>query len=144
MNNLAVARSRPVKPQILICDDDLEYCQDLIESLGLRGFQASNLLTITKSRASLLAPSILLLDLCMPERSAIDIAKLLADHPRKGCFKIVLITGCSEAIIESVSRQFEMRGLELLGQFQKPVDLDKLCELLQTAMNGRWTPSIRR
>ncbi len=136
MTSLALDQSRPVKPQILICDDDLEYSQELIEALGARGFAANNLLTITKSRVSVLAPSILLLDLCMPERSAIDIAKILAEHPRKGCFKIVLITGCSQAIIETVSRQFEMRGLHLLGCFQKPVDIRRLCELLKVVMDN--------
>jgi len=135
MYNLALEQARPAKPQILICDDDLEYSQELIEALGARGLAATNLLTITKSRVSVLAPSILLLDLCMPERSAIDIAKILAEHPRKSCFKIVLITGCSQAVIESVSRQFTMRGLHLLGCFQKPVDVSQLCELLKTAMD---------
>lgn len=133
MTNLALDQDRPMKPQILICDDDLDYSQELIEGLGARGLAATNLMTITKSRASVLAPSILLLDLCMPERSAVDIAKILGEHPRKDYFKIVLITGCSQAIINSVSRQFEMRGLRLLGAFQKPVDLRSLCELLKSA-----------
>ena len=136
MTNIALKQAQTVKPQILICDDDLEYAQELIEALGTRGFAAKNLLTITQARASLLLPSILLLDLCMPQRSAIDIAKILAEHPRKSCFKIVLISGCSEVVIQSVSRQFEMRGLDLLGCFQKPVDVRKLCELLKIATDS--------
>jgi hypothetical protein len=64
-------------------------------------------------------------------RNGIDIARIIAEHPRKDFFKIILVTGCSEAIISSVSKQFEMRGLQLLGTFQKPVDVKALCELLK-------------
>ena len=134
MNNLAFDYDRSQKPQILICDDDLEYSHELIEALAARGLAATNLLTITHTRASLLGPSILLLDLCMPERSAIDIAKILGAHPRKGYFKVVLITGCSQPIIDSVSRQFEARGIHLLGSFQKPVNVKGLSALLKSAM----------
>ncbi|HVW74247.1 MAG TPA: hypothetical protein VHC39_11455 [Rhizomicrobium sp.] len=134
MNNLAFDHDRSQKPQILICDDDLEYSHELVEALAARGLAATNLLTITHARASLLGPSILLLDLCMPERSAIDIAKILGEHPRKNYFKVVLITGCSQPIIDSVSRQFETRGIHLLGSFQKPVDVKSLCALLKLAM----------
>ena len=134
MNNLAFDYDRSQKPQILICDDDLEYSHELIEALAARGLAGTNLLTITHTRASLLGPSILLLDLCMPERSAIDIAKILGEHPRKGYFKVVLITGCSQPIIDSVSRQFEARGIHLLGSFQKPVNVKGLCALLKSAM----------
>jgi len=134
MNNLAFDHDRSQKPQILICDDDLEYSHELIEALAARGLAATNLLTITHTRASLLGPSILLLDLCMPERSAIDIAKILGAHPRKGYFKVVLITGCSQPIIDSVSRQFEARGIHLLGSFQKPVNVKGLSALLKSAM----------
>jgi PleD family two-component response regulator len=121
------------KPRILVCDDDIDYSQEMVEALGARGYTATALMTISDARAAILSPSILLIDLCMPERSAIDIAKILGDHERKDYFKIVLVSGCSQYVIASVAKQFESRGLKLLGTFQKPVDLDGLCRLLESA-----------
>ena len=112
-------------------DDDLDYAQELIEVLESRGFKTTHLLTVSAARAAILSPSILLLDICMPQRSAIDIAKILAEHERKDYFKVILISGCSDAIIATVARQFESRGIQLLGTFQKPVDVRRLCELLK-------------
>lgn len=136
MLNLPIDESHSPKPQILICDDDVDFASELIEALEARGFSAIHLLTITAIRASLLVPSIILLDLCMPQRSAIDIAKFLGEHPRKDYFKIILITGCSKEIIQRVSVQFESRDLQLIGAFQKPIDVKKLGDLLNTTIEG--------
>jgi DNA-binding response OmpR family regulator len=133
MTNAAHAAIQATKPRILICDDDIDYASELMEALEARNFMATSLLTISAARAAILSPSILLLDLCMPERSGLDIAKILASHERKDYFKIILVSGCSDYIIKSVAAQFESRGLCVLGTFQKPVDLDRLCALLKAA-----------
>ena len=121
------------RPRVLICDDDIDYAQEMIEALEARGFPATALKTISEARAAILSPSILLLDLCMPERNGIDIARILSVHERKDYYSIVLISGCSEYVIGSVAKQFQARGLRLLGTFRKPVDVVKLCGLLEKA-----------
>jgi DNA-binding response OmpR family regulator len=122
------------KPEILICDDDIEFSNELIEALAARGFQATALLTVSAMRAAILSPSILLLDLCMPDRDGIEILDILAKHERKSHFKIVLVSGWDERMLETAAKLCTLRGLELLGVFRKPIALQPLCALLDEAI----------
>jgi CheY-like chemotaxis protein len=131
MQNQEEARS---KPQILICDDDIEFSTELVEALGARGFAATQLLTVSAVRAAILSPSILLLDLCMPGRDAIDILRLLSKHERRSHFKVVLMSGWDAAILDAAAKLCEPWGIELLGVFCKPVALEPLCALLEEAV----------
>ncbi|HKU53791.1 MAG TPA: response regulator [Rhizomicrobium sp.] len=121
------------KPQILICDDDVEFSSELIEALQARGFAATALLTLSAIRAAILSPSILLLDVCMPEPDGIEILKMLGAHERKHHFKIAMVSGSDESILASAAKICEAEGLYLLGSFHKPVNIRELCELLEDA-----------
>lgn len=122
------------KPQILICDDDIEFSKEMVEALEMRGFPAAALLTVSAVRAAILSPSILLLDLCMPGRDGIEILRLLSQHERKGHFKVVLISGSDEPALDAAAKLCRFWGIELLGAFRKPVALQPLCALLEEAI----------
>lgn len=122
------------KPQILICDDDIEFSTEMVEALDVRGFPATALLTVSAIRAAILSPSIVLLDLCMPGRDGIEILRLLSQHERKGYFKIVLISGSDEPALDAAAKLCRFWGIELLGTFRKPVPLQQLCALLEEAV----------
>jgi DNA-binding response OmpR family regulator len=120
------------KPQILICDDDIAFSAELIEALRARGFAATALLTLSAIRAAVLLPSIILLDVCMPEPDGIEIIRMLGAHKRKHYFKIVMISGWDEGMLATAASLCEAEGLQLLGTFRKPVQIRELCELLET------------
>lgn len=122
------------KPQILICDDDIDFSTEMVEALQARGFPAAQLLTVSAVRAAILSPSILLLDLCMPGRDGIEILKLLSQHERKAHFKVVLMSGWDAATLDTAAKLCESWGIELLGVFRKPVSLQPLCALLEEAV----------
>lgn len=122
------------KPQILICDDDIEFSNEMVEALEVRGFPATALLTVSAVRAAILSPSILLLDLCMPGRDGVEILRLLSQHERKGYFKVVLISGSDDAALDAAAKLCKFWGIELLGVFRKPVALQPLCALLEEAV----------
>lgn len=125
------------KPQILICDDDIEFSTELAEALEARGFAAARLLTVSAARAAILSPSILLLDLCMPGRDAIEILRLLSKHGRKSHFKVVLMSGWDPVMLDTAAKLCEPWGINLLGVFRKPIALQPLCALLEDAALGR-------
>jgi CheY-like chemotaxis protein len=127
---LNVSASR--KPEILICDDDAAFSSELIEALHIRGFAATALLSLSAIRAAILAPSVLLLDICMPEPDGIEIINMLSRHERRDYFKIVLISGSDERMLAAAAKLCEYYQLDLLGTFQKPVTIKPLCELLET------------
>ena len=132
MSTNAVNAPAPRKPQILICDDDPAFSAELIEALGARGFAATALLTLSAIRAAILGPSVILLDICMPEPDGIEIINMLSEHPRRDYFKIVLISGWDEQMLAAAARLCQGHKLDLLGTFQKPVKIKPLCELLET------------
>src|SRR5690606_33927134 len=103
------------KPQILICDDDIEFSTEMVEALRARGFAAAQLLTVSAARAAILSPSILLLDLCMPGRDAIEILRLLSENERKSRFKVVLMSGWDPAMLDAAAKLCELWEIELLG-----------------------------
>ena len=122
------------KPQILICDDDIAFSTELVEALQAHGFAAVQLLTVSAVRAAILSPSILLLDLCMPDRDGIEILELLSQHERKSHFKVVLMSGMDTVALDAAAKFCQSRGIELLGVFRKPVALQPLRLLLEEAL----------
>ena len=128
-----IATKVPAKPQILICDDDVAYSSELIEALRSRGFAATALLSLSPIRAAILVPSVILLDICMPQPDGIEIINFLAAHERRDYFKIVLISGWDERMLDAAARLCESHQLHLLGTLRKPVMIKPLCELLETA-----------
>lgn len=121
------------KPHILICDDDTAFSSELIEALQLRGYTASALLTLSAIRAAIVAPKFLLLDVCMPEPDGIEILRMLADHERRDHFKIVMISGGDERVLEAAGKFCEINGLDLIGTMRKPIAVRELCDLIDEA-----------
>lgn len=130
---LTQAFDLPVKPQILICDDDAAFSAELIEALALRGYRASALLSLSAIRAAIVAPNFLLLDVCMPEPDGIEILKMLAGHERRDHFRIVMISGGDERLLNAAGVFCETHGLALLGTLRKPILVNALCDLIAEA-----------
>jgi len=126
---IAQATSRP---QILICDDDTVFSAELIEALHMRGYTAGAFLTLTAIRAAIVAPKILLLDVCMPRPDGFEILKMLAAHDRKEHFRIVMISGGDEHLLAAAGKFCEMNGLTLIGTMHKPIAVRELCDLIES------------
>lgn len=129
-NHVAVKMS--CKPQILICDDDTIFSAELIEALHMRGYAASALLSLTAIRAAIVAPQLLLLDVCMPQPDGFEILKMLADHERKEHFRIVMISGGDDNLLEAAGRFCETNGLVFMGTMRKPIAVRELCDLIES------------
>ncbi|HEY5347695.1 MAG TPA: response regulator, partial [Rhizomicrobium sp.] len=97
------------------------------EALTARGWAATAFL----SMSALLTPTILVLDICMPEPDGIEILNMLSRHEHKERFKIVLVSGWDERVMGMAASLCRVYGLRLLGTFSKPVSVRALCDLLQ-------------
>lgn len=118
-------------PHVLICDDDSVFAAEFSEALAARGFSPTAFLGLSALRTQLLTPTILILDICMPEPDGIEILNLLARHERRGDFSIVLMSGWDARILSMAAALCRFQGLRLLGTFQKPVAVNDLCALLE-------------
>jgi PleD family two-component response regulator len=121
-----------LKPQILICDDDTAFSAELIEALQMRGYTATALLTLSAIRAAIVAPDFLLLDVCMPEPDGIEILKMLASHERREHFRIVMISGGDDNLLNVAGKFCELNGLNLIGVMRKPIVMKELCDLIDS------------
>ena len=123
-----------VSPRVLVVDDDLDMLdlvRDVAEGLNLsvetagdrRGFQQAY---------HRLEPTIVLLDLQMPDADGVEILGELHDL---GCTaSIVLMSGFDRRVLKSAQDFGLSKGLKIEGTVEKPVPIDVLEELLTRAV----------
>lgn len=130
-----------VSPRVLVVDDDLDMLdlvRDVAEGLNLsvetagdrRGFQQAY---------HRLEPTIVLLDLQMPDADGVEILGELHDL---GCTaSIVLMSGFDRRVLKSAQDFGLSKGLKIEGTVEKPVPIDVLEELLTRAVAPLARPS---
>ena len=114
--------------RVLICDDEGQFVEPVVERLSLRGFDVEG---VTNGHDALerLAKGkydVVLLDVKMPGLGGLDVIKTIKTRWPK--MQVVLLTGHG-------SKQDAEEGLEA-GAYQyvmKPVQIDSLIEILQAA-----------
>ena len=73
-------------------------------------------------------PEILTLDLCMPQEDGIAVFATLKDAGFDG--RVIIISGQDDWLRKSASRLAEARGINVVEDVSKPVDLSMLRDLL--------------
>lgn len=117
--------------RILIADDEVEFASTLVARLELRKFQVRMVNSGGEALAEIEkdTPDVLLLDLKMPDLDGLEVlAKLRENYPH---LKVIILTGHG-------SFEAGREGMEL-GAFDyimKPVDLNRLIEIVKTAYAG--------
>ncbi len=79
-------------------------------------------------------PEVLTLDLCMPEADGIDLLSVLAEAGFDGL--LVIISGQDGWFRKAAGRLAETRGLKVVDDLQKPVDIAALRQLLSRLRQG--------
>jgi two-component system chemotaxis response regulator CheB len=124
------------KGRLLAVDDSADSA-DLVARIAARcGFEAQATSDPTRVRALVMSwkPEVLTLDLCMPEADGIDLLSVLAESGFDGL--LVIISGQDGWFRKAASRLAETRGLKVVDDFQKPVDIAALRQLLSRLKQG--------
>jgi DNA-binding NtrC family response regulator len=119
-----------VRGRLLAVDDSADSA-DLVARVATRcGFEAQATSDPTRVRALVTSwkPEVLTLDLCMPEADGIDLLLVLAETGFNG--RLVIISGQDSWFRKAASRLAETRGLKVVDDLQKPVNIAALRELL--------------
>ncbi|MBZ0162250.1 MAG: response regulator [Notoacmeibacter sp.] len=108
------------RQHILICDDEAEVRDMLVEYLSRRGFVASQAADAGELRASLdsAMPDLVLLDINMPGESGLSVLKSLQADCNPS---VIMLTAASDVVDRIIG--LEMGADDYLG---KPVDLREL------------------
>jgi len=119
---------------ILILDDDpfmLKLLTKMLSKLGYHSVSTCNNGSQALARIENLAttPDIILLDLNMPEMDGIEFVRYLVERKFNG--SLILVSGEDERILKTAEKLVQAHQISLLGYIHKPVDPDKLSELIQ-------------
>ena len=88
-----------VMPRILIVDDDVNAADSLASLLQSRGYGDTRIAytgAVALTVAGEFRPTVLLVDLDLPDMSGYDLARQLAQHPRLQNLRLIALTDSSE------------------------------------------------
>jgi DNA-binding NtrC family response regulator len=115
----------------LLAIDDSADSADLVARIATKcGYEAQAVSDPSSVRALVASwkPEVLTLDLCMPEADGIDLLSVLAESGFNGL--LIIISGQDGWFRKAAGRLAETRGLKVVDDLQKPVDIAALRELL--------------
>ena len=118
------------KMRLLAVDDHSDSAELVARVAQKCGYEAKSLAD-TRGLPDLIKdwePEILTLDLCMPQDDGIAILSVLKEVGFKG--RLIIVSGQDDWLRKSATRLAEARGLHVVEDVSKPVDLKALRDLL--------------
>ncbi len=121
--------------RLLIVDDEHAVCQAIRSVAEIVGFDVSiaNTPGDLYSALDVFHPSVIILDLMIPEADGIELMGFLAEN--RCLAHILLVSGVDINIIHSAQRLGHAHGLKMAGVLQKPLTVPDLEAGLKQAMN---------
>ena len=116
--------------RLLILDDDPEFRKFVIRVAESRGFEARGTGAAGEFMAlhATFRPTIVVLDLIMPEIDGNQATQLLAEADSRA--PVLIISGFDPAAVASAGRLGKARGLNVAGTVAKPVRAAAFADLL--------------
>jgi EAL domain-containing protein (putative c-di-GMP-specific phosphodiesterase class I) len=118
---------------LVVMDDEPDIAQfiaDVAAELGFAVVTPSSAGAF-KEQVRRLKPSLILLDLQMPEADGVELLRHLAEEGAKA--GIVLVSGADRKVLDTARRLGENQGLNIAAVLQKPILLERLVSVLRAA-----------
>lgn len=112
--------------RLLIIDDDKDirdYYRTVAEELGVFVFEAGTVECVIQQLGSC-EPTIILLDLCMPDADGVETLRLFSDFQCNA--SIIVASGRDERVLQATQRVGNSLGLRMIDCLQKPVSIPDL------------------
>ncbi len=120
-------------PKVLVVDDDAEMvylAQYLLEQCGYQSDTAMDLSGFTKAYVE--SPTVVMLDLTMPNNGSEHICKLMVEQNAK--HPIIFVTGRPPEEIERRRKDAEAQGLKIAAVLHKPFWIEDVASAMTIAM----------
>ncbi|MEO8002457.1 MAG: response regulator [Arenimonas sp.] len=120
-------------PRVLVVDDDAEMlylAQYLLEQCGYQSDTAMDLTGFATAYAE--SPTVVMLDLTMPNHGSEDICKIMVEHNAK--HPIIFLTGMPPEEIERRRKEAEAQGLKIAAILHKPFWIEDIASAMTIAM----------
>lgn len=124
-------RTDPASTRIFVCDDDLDFADELTCALGAGGFDVR---TLRDGRTpvevfELCRPDIVLLDIFMPPPDGFEMMNHICQDRRAGNLALILLSGAEGALLDVAAGFCRARGMLPAATLRKPVRLDGLLQV---------------
>lgn len=119
-----------VKKRLLAIDDNADSAELIARVAGRCEYDARSLSDL-RTLGELLEtwkPDVLTLDLCMPQEDGIALLSLLKEKAFSGA--LIIISGQDDWLRKTAARLALARGLNIVDDLSKPIDLKTLREVL--------------
>lgn len=125
------------RAQVLVVEDSAELADDLATALGALGLDAVIAHSAEEALAQHGLPRVVVLDICLPDASGLDVAKRLA--ARDPCVRVLFLSGFAEKHLDDVRALADaVPGLDPSAPcLAKPCDLGELAHRVQVAAGLR-------
>jgi DNA-binding response OmpR family regulator len=126
--------------RLLIIDDEVTIGSIIAAAALGAGYDARATITAESFKHEFLTfqPTLIALDLSMPDEDGIQILRFLAES---GCTAgILIVSGFDHRVLESATRLGQTRGLRMLGTIPKPFRLIELRKLFDTLRHSEPEP----
>lgn len=125
------------KDRLLVVDDELavrQYLADVGRRLGFEVATAANRIEF-ETKLPAFWPTVILLDLQMPDCDGIQMLKLIRDFESDA--RVVLVSGMDQRTLNTATSLGEILNLNMDGALQKPILIDTLRRKLKGSKDPR-------
>ncbi|MFQ5934951.1 MAG: EAL domain-containing protein [Acidiferrobacterales bacterium] len=135
------AAKRKNAERLLVVDDEPAICsfmKEVAEDLGLEVQVATHAKEFLQAYRAF-APTIIILDLRMPDTDGIQVLRFLANDKCRA--KVVVASGVDRKVLVAAKRLGDAHGLHMAGVLAKPILLSELEALLQKLSHVQQAPT---
>lgn len=118
----------PVRPTILICEDDIDLAQIITQLLEKEGYRSDIAHNIARARSLLYSQpyQLLLLDLILPDGNGLELIRELRENETTEDLAIIVMSGRAD----EEKKQFHGDAFRVIDWLQKPFDFAQLSDTL--------------